>query len=101
MYFIFYWVCISYFYFVGVHNTPKNGVHGVRRNYIPKRCVIHTIVLTVYIPIYNAASDWPRTFFTPRVFSFSIVFPQAICLTQLLCKGGAHIMHRAFPLYLP
>ena len=48
MYFILYWLCISYFYFVGVHNTPKNGVHGVRRNYIPKRCVIYTIVLTVY-----------------------------------------------------
>ena len=25
-----------------------------------------------YIPICNAASDWPRTFFTPRVFLFSI-----------------------------
>ena len=24
-----------------------------------------------YIPICNAASDWPRTFFTPRVFLFS------------------------------
>ena len=25
-----------------------------------------------YVPIYNAASDWPRTFFTPKVFLFSI-----------------------------
>ena len=25
-----------------------------------------------YIPICNAASDWPRTFFTPRVVLFSI-----------------------------
>ena len=23
-------------------------------------------------PVCNAASDWPRTFFTPRVFLFSI-----------------------------
>ena len=27
-----------------------------------------------YLRICNAASDWPRTFFTPRVFLFSIVF---------------------------
>ena len=25
-----------------------------------------------YVPIYNAASSWPRTFFTPRVFLFNI-----------------------------
>ena len=25
-----------------------------------------------YVPICNAASDWPHTFFTPRVFLFSI-----------------------------
>ena len=25
-----------------------------------------------HIPICNAASDWPRTFFIPRVFLFSI-----------------------------
>ena len=25
-----------------------------------------------YVPIYNAASSWSRTFFTPRVILFSI-----------------------------
>ena len=35
-----------------------------------------------YLPIYNAASDWPRTFFTPRVFLFSIslLFKQMLLL---------------------
>ena len=27
-----------------------------------------------YVPICNAASDWPRTFFTPRVFLFSFMY---------------------------
>ena len=49
MYFIFYWVCISYFYFVGVHNTPKNGVHGVRRNYIYPARVARPLV-AIYTP---------------------------------------------------
>ena len=58
MHFIPYWVCITYFYSVGMHmhNISKNGVHGVRRNYTPKQCEIHTFVLTVcmlaYIYIY-------------------------------------------------
>ena len=30
------------------------------------------IISTVTLPICNAPSDWPRTFFTPRVFLFSI-----------------------------
>ena len=29
-------------------------------------------LFVAYIPIYNAASSWPRTVFTPRVFLFSI-----------------------------
>ena len=40
------------------------------------------------IPICNAASDWPRTFFTPRVFLFSITITKFtfsfLLISQLL-----------------
>ena len=42
-------VCISYFWSGGMHNIPKNGMHGVRRNYIPKKYVMHAFVLTVSV----------------------------------------------------
>ena len=29
-----------------MHNIPKNGMHGVRRKNIPKKCIIHTFVLS-------------------------------------------------------
>ena len=48
VHYILWLVCITYFYNNGMHNIPKNGVLSVRRNYTPKKCVIHTIVLTVY-----------------------------------------------------
>ena len=49
VHYILWLVCITYFYNNDMHNIPKNGVLSVRRNYTPKKCVIHTIVLTVKI----------------------------------------------------
>ena len=42
-----------------------------------------------YIPICNAASDWPRTFFTPKVFLFSISLLFWYCV-GITCTCLAH-----------
>ena len=36
-----------------------------------------TVLISKFLvaPVCNAASDWPRTFFTPKVFLFSINAP--------------------------
>ena len=38
-------------------------------------------ILVAYNYSYNAASDWPRTFFTARVFLFSI---SLLCVSMML-----------------
>ena len=47
MHFILYWCALHTFYFGGMYNTPKNGMLSVRRDFIPKKYVMHTFVLTV------------------------------------------------------
>ena len=53
-----------------------------------------------YIPICNAASDWPRTFFTPRVFLFSISLLFWKYKQILLLASSREVLH-GHNLYLP
>ena len=48
MHSILYWYVLHTFYIDGMYNTPKNGMLTVRRDFIPKKYVMHTFVLTVY-----------------------------------------------------
>ena len=43
-------------------------------------------------PPFNAASDWPRTFFTPRVFLFSLLFTLATIYRGLTFRGAESTM---------
>ena len=53
--------------------------------------------LVAYITI--VASDWPRTFFTPKVFLFSIlnteVLNEMYCLHSILLQHKQHTSHEA------
>ena len=51
-------------------------------------------LFVTYVPIYNAASSWPRTFFTPRVFLFSIIFNVIICVAIIFLAGCNHVWFR-------
>ena len=53
-----------------------------------------------HIPICNAASDWPRTFFTPKVFLFSISLLFWKYKHMLLLASSRDILH-GHNLYLP
>ena len=53
-----------------------------------------------YVPIWNAASDWPRTFFIPRVFLFSISLLFWKYKHMLLLASSREVLH-GHNLYLP
>ena len=53
-----------------------------------------------YVPICNAASDWPRTFFTPKVFLFSISPLFWKYKHMLLLASSREVLH-GHNLYLP
>ena len=53
-----------------------------------------------HIPICNAASDWPRTFFTPGVFLFSISLLFWKYKHMLLLASSIEVLH-GHNLYLP
>ena len=53
------------------------------------------------IPITcNAASDWPRTFFTPRVFLFSILEVQSNVITSKQQRSTGHHVYLLGLLYV-
>ena len=56
MHSILYWYVLHTFYVDGMYNTPKNGMLSVRRDFIPKKYVMHTFVLTVYSGYANLLS---------------------------------------------
>ena len=49
--------------------------------------------LVAYITI--VASDWPRTFFTPKVFLFSILITRTYMATHLSNQGSKKQGHKA------
>ena len=57
MHSILYWYVLHTFYVDGMYNTPKNGMLSVRRDFIPKKYVMHTFVLTVYSYHFSLPDD--------------------------------------------
>ena len=53
-----------------------------------------------HIPICNAASDWPRTFFIPKVFLFSMSLLFWKYKHMLLLASSREVLH-GHNLYLP